>query len=78
MSVFYFMSYFDFCNALDRVQDYSPTVVIPVRWVPQLDIIEDEDAAPEDYELEEGEIYESVERRNLLAAMNFLNSLTLN
>lgn len=77
MAVFYLVSRSDFCNALDRVQDYSPTVSVPVRWEPQLDVIEDEEEPPEDYELEDGEIYESLERRNLVAAIRFLRSLVV-
>ena len=72
------MSRSDFCNSLDRIQDNSSMVTIPVRWEPNLDAIEDEEEPPLGYELEEGEIYESVNRRNILAAINFLNNLTNN
>ena len=41
MTVYYLMSRSDFCNSLDRIQDNSPTVSVPVRWEPNLDIIED-------------------------------------
>ena len=42
MTVYYLMSRSDFCNSLDRIQDNSPTVSVPIRWEPNLDIIEDE------------------------------------
>ena len=41
MTVYYLMSRSDFCNSLDRIQDNSPTVSVPVRWEPNLDIIEE-------------------------------------
>ena len=80
MSNFFLVTKVEFCDTLDRVQEQKLTVTIPVRWTPVLDIIEDdeEEEPPLGYDLEEGEIYESVVRRNLVAAMNFLNSLTLN
>jgi hypothetical protein len=79
MSNFFLVTQVEFCDTLDRVQEQKLTVTIPVRWTPVLDIIEDdeEEDPPLGYDLEEGEIYESVVRRNLVAAMNFLNSLTL-
>jgi hypothetical protein len=79
MSNFFLVTKVEFCDTLDRVQEQKLTVTIPVRWTPVLDIIEDdeEEEPPLGYDLEEGEIYESVVRRNLVAAMNFLNSLTL-
>ena len=78
MTVYYLMSRSDFCNSLDRIQDNSPTVSVPIRWEPNLDIIEDEEEPPLGYELEEGEIYESVNRRNILAAITFINNLRNN
>lgn len=78
MTVFFLMSRTDFCNALDRIQDNTPTIAVPIRWEPNLDVIEDEEEPPLGYELEEGEIYESVVRRNLVVAINFLNSLRFN
>ena len=78
MTIYYLMSRSDFCNSLDRIQDNSPTVSVPVRWEPNLHVIEDEEEPPLGYELEEGEIYESENRRNILAAINFLNNLRNN
>ena len=78
MTIYYLMSRSDFCNSLDRIQDNSSTVSVPVRWEPNLDVIEDEEEPPLGYELEEGEIYESENRRNILAAINFLNNLRNN
>jgi hypothetical protein len=65
----------ELCDALDRVQDQRNTVTIPVRWFPTLNIIEDEEEPPIGYELEDGEIYESNETKNRLAAIRFLRSL---
>lgn len=72
------MSKYEFCNVLDRIQYNISTVSVPVRWEPTMDIIEDEEDPPLGYELEEGEIYESTERRNRLAAIIFLNNLRNN
>ena len=78
MSAFFLVTQIEFCDALDRVQEKKPTVTIPVNWRPNLTAIEDEDEAPEGYELEDGEIYETPEKKNMLAAINFLNNLVFN
>jgi hypothetical protein len=67
----------EFCDTLDRVQDLKFTVTIPVRWMPILDAIEDGEEPPINYELEDGEIYESNETKNRLAAANFMANLVL-
>ena len=48
-----------------------------IEWIKPKKHDEDEEEPPLGYELEEGEIYESVNRRNILAAINFLNNLRL-
>jgi hypothetical protein len=75
MTAFCVVSKNELCDALDRVQDQRNTVTIPVRWFPTLNIIEDEEEPPIGYELEDGEIYESNETKNRLAAIRFLRSL---
>lgn len=75
MSAFFLVTKIEFCDALDRVQEQKPTVTIPVRWIPTLSVIEDDDEPPVGYELEEGEIYESNERKNILAAIIFMSNL---
>jgi hypothetical protein len=77
MSPFFLVTQTEFCDALDRVQEKKITVTIPVRWIPVLDIIEDdeEEELPLGYELEDGEIYESTEKKNRIAAANFMASL---
>lgn len=75
MSAFFLVTKTEFCDALDRVQEQKLTVSIPVRWTPTLAVIEDEEEPPLDYELEDGEIYESNETKNRLAAINFMRSL---
>jgi hypothetical protein len=77
MSAFFLVTKTEFCDALDRVQEQKLTVSIPVRWTPTLTVIEDEDEPPLGYELEDGEIYESNETKNRLAAFNFMRSLVL-
>ena len=79
MSTFFLVTQTEFCDALDRVQEQKPTVTTPVRWTPILDFIEDdeEEEPPVGYELEDGEIYESNETKNRLAAANFMAKLVL-
>ena len=79
MSTFFLVTQTEFCDALDRVQEKKITVTIPVRWIPVLDIIEDdeEEELPLGYELEDGEIYESNETKNRLAAAFFMASLVV-
>ena len=78
MSTFFLVTQTEFCDALDRVQEKKITVTIPVRWMPVLDVIEDEEEElPLGYELEDGEIYESTETKNRLAAANFMANLVL-
>jgi hypothetical protein len=79
MSPFFLVTQTEFCDALDRVQEKKFTVTIPVRWMPVLDIIEDdeEEEPPINYELEDGEIYESTETKNRLAAANFMANLVV-
>ena len=77
MSTFFLVTQTEFCDALDRVQEKKITVTIPVRWMPVLDVIEDEEELPLGYELEDGEIYESTETKNRLAAANFMANLVL-
>lgn len=77
MSAFFLVTKTEFCDALDRVQEQKPTVTIPVRWIPSLTVIEDEEEAPLGYELEDGEIYESNETKNRLAVANFMANLVL-
>jgi hypothetical protein len=77
MSVFFLVTKIEFCDALDRVQEQKLTVSIPVRWTPTLTVIEDEEEVPIGYELEDGEIYESNETKNRLAAANFMANLVL-
>lgn len=76
MSTFFLVTQTEFCDALDRVQERKHTITIPIRWIPVLDIIEDdEEELPLGYELEDGEIYESTEKKNRIAAANFMASL---
>lgn len=75
MTAFFLVTKNEFCDALDRVQEQRHTVTVPVRWTPTLAIIEDEEEPPLGYELEDGEIYESNETKNRLAAINFIRSL---
>lgn len=75
MTAFFLISKNEFCDALDRVQEQRHTVTIPVRWVPILSVVEDEEEPPIGYELEDGEIYESNETKNRLAAIRFLLTL---
>jgi len=79
MSIFFLITKSEFCNAIDRVQEQKLTVTIPVRWMPVLDVIEDEDEEepPINYDLEDGEIYESNKTKNSLAVANFIASLKL-
>ena len=79
MSAFFLVTKSEFCDALDRVQEQKLTVSIPVRWVPTLTVIEDEeeDELLLGYELEDGEIYESNETKNRLAAFNFMANLVV-
>ena len=79
MSAFFLVTKVEFCDALDRVQEQKLTVSIPVRWVPTLTVIEDEeeDELLLGYELEDGEIYESNETKNILDAYNFMANLVL-
>ena len=79
MSPFFLVTQIEFCNALDRVQELKLTVTIPVRWMPVLDIIEDEEEEepPLGYDLEDGEIYESNKTKNSLSAVNFMTNLVL-
>jgi hypothetical protein len=79
MSVFFLVTKVEFCDALDRVQEQKLTVSIPVRWVPTLTVIEDEEDEELllGYELEDGEIYESNETKNRLAADNFMANLVV-
>ena len=64
MTAFCVVSKNELCDALDRVQEQRNMVTIPVRWVPTLSIVEDEEEPPLGYELEDGEIYESNETKN--------------
>jgi hypothetical protein len=73
MSAFFLVTKIEFCDTLDRVQYIKQTFSFPVRWFQVLDIIED--IEDEEYELEEGEIYESTKTKNSLAAAKFLASL---
>jgi hypothetical protein len=75
MSNFFLVTQVEFCDTLDRVQELKLTVTIPVRWIPILDAIEDEEEPPVGYDLEDGEIYESNETKNRLAAAIFMASL---
>ena len=79
MSPFFLVTQTEFCDTLDRIQDLKLTVTIPVRWIPVLDIIEDEEEEepPLGYDLEDGEIYESNKRKNSLYAVNFMTNLVL-
>lgn len=80
MSAFFLVTKIEFCDALDRVQEQKLTVSIPVRWAPTLTVIEDKDEDEElllGYELEDGEIYESNETKNRLAADNFMANLVV-
>ena len=77
MSAFFLVTKYEFCDALDRVQEQKLTVSIPVRWTPTLTVIEDEEDLPLGYELEDGEIYESNETKNRLAADNFMANLVV-
>ena len=78
MSAFFLVTKTEFCDALDRVKEQKPTVTFPARWEHNLTTIEDEDEVPEGYELEDGEIYEAPEKKNILAAIFFLNNLVFN
>jgi len=77
MSAFFLVTKSEFCDAIDRVQEQKLTVSIPVRWTPTLTVIEDEEEIPLGYELEDGEIYESNETKNRLAAFNFMSNLVI-
>ena len=79
MSTIFFITQSEFCDVLDRVQELKLTVTIPVSWTPVLDIIEDdeEEEPPLGYHLEDGEIYESNETKNRLAAAFFMASLVV-
>ena len=77
MSIFFLVTQTEFCDTLDRVQNLKPTVTIPVKWMPILDVIEDEEEPPINYELEDGEIYESNETKNRLAAAFFMARLVV-
>ena len=77
MSAFFLVTKSEFCDALDRVQEQKLTVSIPVRWTPTLTVIEDGEDLPLGYELEDGEIYESNETKNRLAAFNFMANLVV-
>jgi len=77
MSAFFLVTKIEFCDALDRVQEQKLTVSIPVRWVPTLTLIEDEEEYPLGYELEDGEIYESNETKNRLASVIFMENLVV-
>jgi len=77
MSAFFLVTKSEFCDALDRVQEQKLTVSIPVKWTPTLTVIEDEEEIPLGYELEDGEIYESNETKNILAAVNFMSNLVI-
>jgi len=77
MSTFFLITQTEFCDYLDRVQEQRHTVTIPVRWTPILDAIEDEEEPPVGYDLEDGEIYESNETKNRIAAANFMASLVV-
>lgn len=72
MSAFFLVTKIEFCDTLDRVQYIKQTFSFPVRWFHVLDIIED---IEDEYDLEEGEIYESTKTKNSLAAAKFLASL---
>ena len=75
MSAFFLVTKIEFCDTLDRVQDIKQTCSFPVRWFQVLDIIEDIEDEEFEYDLEEGEIYESTKTKNSLAAAKFLASL---
>jgi hypothetical protein len=75
MSAFFLVTKIEFCDTLDRVQDIKQTFSFPVRWFQVLDIIEDIEDEEYEYDLEEGEIYESTKTKNSLAAAKFLASL---
>jgi hypothetical protein len=79
MSYFFLVTKTEFCDTLDRIQEQRTTVTIPVRWRQILTIIEDEaeNEAEEpaiNYDLEDGEIYESTKTKNSLAAVNFMSN----
>ncbi len=80
MSAFFLVTKNEFCDAIDRVQEHKYTVSIPVRWIPNLDIIKDEEEeeVPIGYELEDGEIYQSNKTKNRLASINFMANLVFN
>ena len=73
--LFFLVTKIEFCDTLDRVQDIKQTFSFPVRWFQVLDIIEDIEDEEFEYDLEEGEIYESTKTKNSLAAAKFLASL---
>lgn len=75
MSAFFLVTKIELCDTLDRVQDIKQTFSFPVRWFQVLDIIEDIEDEEFEYDLEEGEIYESTKTKNSLAAVKFLASL---
>jgi hypothetical protein len=79
MSIFFLVTQIEFCDVLDRVQEQKPTVTIPVRWNPVLNVIEDDEdeEPPVGYDLEDGEIYESNKTKNSLAAANFMANLVV-
>jgi hypothetical protein len=77
MSIFFLVSKNEFCDVIDRIQEQKLTVTIPVKWIPSLDVIEDEEEPPIGYELEDGEIYQSNETKNRLAFTNFMVNLVV-
>jgi hypothetical protein len=66
MSAFFLVTKIEFCDTLDRVQDINQSFSFPVRWFQVLDIIEDIEDEEFEYDLEEGEIYESTKTKNSL------------
>ena len=80
MSKCFLVSQTEFCDMIDRVQEQKDTVTIPVRWIPILVSFDedDEEDMPVDYDLEDGEIYESNTTKNSLAAFYFLEKFESN
>lgn len=77
MTAFFLVTQIDFCDTLDRVQEQKPTVTIPVKWIQVLTVIEEDEEPPINYDLEDGEIYESNKTKNILAAAIFMANLVL-
>jgi hypothetical protein len=77
MTAFFLVTQIYFCDTLDRVQEQKTTVTIPVKWIHVLTVIEEDEEPPINYDLEDGEIYESNKTKNSLAAAVFMANLVL-